>query len=121
MEGLAGGTPSPRRAHHGRPPDPRAAPITDGRFHPHAGPITDGRFHPRAGPITDGRFHPHAGPITDGRFHPRAGPITDRCPPPQATRARAYLRKLAGARELSEDKPSPRAYLDRSSEPRRVL
>jgi DNA-binding SARP family transcriptional activator len=103
MEGLAGGTPrgapGPSRT-AARFPCPglrrtaaptRAAPITDGRFHPRAGLITDGRPPPaprrsrtaapsRAAPITDGRPLPAPRRSRTAAPSPRRA-IADRCRP----------------------------------------
>jgi hypothetical protein len=97
----------PTAGHHGRPPHPCAGPITDGRRIP--APITD-RCRPIPAPR---RSRTAAAPSRRRADH---GPL----PPGRAPWARAYMRKSAGAREVSEDKPSPRAYLDRPGEARRV-
>jgi hypothetical protein len=103
VEGLAGGTPSPLRAHHGRPPDPRAAPIAGSaapspRLANHGPPPN-----PRASPITDHRPIPtprqsRTAARSPRRAHhglppdPHAAPITDHRPIPTPRQSRTAAR-----------------------------
>jgi hypothetical protein len=89
MEGLAGGTPSPLRAHHGRPPrSPR-------RAHHGPPPRSPRRDRPRTtapipapGPTTDHRPDPRAGTDHGPPPHPRPAPTTDHRPIPAPHRPR---------------------------------